>query len=183
MRYYKFKPIGTLLKESPNMQDIFQKLQKIEEIKQLIPQILPKYIMDNCMVANLKSNILTLVTNSPTWKYKLNYLKIELLEKLRKSNPILAGLNSINIKIDYLQEDLHKYYYDDYTNKFHNKHLLQPPTKCTSYNQLLQDNNNKHQFNLTYKTSKLVENMISEEIKYQPLLEAFKKLLIKITKI
>lgn len=150
------------------MESIFLKLQQLEQIKNIMPNFLPRIIMSNCVVANLKDSILTLVTNSPAWKHRLNFLKMDLLEELRKSSPLLAGLSAIKIKIDYLQEDLQKYHdnISEYYKCFNKSHTL---------------NNKINQIKISQNTSKLIENIIYQNIKYQPLLDAFKNLLTKIT--
>ena len=163
--YNNFKSIGLLLKNSPIMGKLFKKLQQLEQIKQIIPNFIPEVIKNHCKVGNLEEGVLTLVTNSPAWKHKLNFLKMDLLEQLRKSSPLLAGLSSISIKIDYLQEDLYKYH--DNINEYY-KSLIKSSVKTN--------------ISITVNTAKLIENIITQEIKHQPLLDTFKKLLTKITK-
>ncbi len=163
--YNNFKSIGLLLKNSPIMGKLFNKLQQLEQIKQIIPNFLPEVIKNHCNIANLQEGVLTLVTNSPAWKHQLNFLKMDLLEQLRKSSPLLAGLSSISIKIDYLQEDLYKYH--DNINEYY-KSLIKSNIKQNIY--------------ITVNTAKLIENIITQEIKHQPLLDTFQRLLTKITK-
>ena len=170
--YNNFKSIGLLLKNSPIMGKLFHKLQQLEQIKQIIPSFLPEVIKNHCNIANLQEGVLTLVTNSPAWKHQLNFLKMDLLEQLRKSSPLLAGLSSISIKIDYLQEDLYKYH--DNINEYY-KSLIKS-------NKNFNHNNHLNSISISITTAKLIENIITQEIKHQPLLDNFRRLLTKITK-
>lgn len=180
------------------MKNILIKLEQLEQIKKIIPKFLPKMLANNCIVANIRDGILTLVTNSPVWKHQLNFLKMDLLEQFRKSCPLLAGLSSIEIKIDYLQEDLQKYnhniseYYkcfgsSDYNN-YEKTNLNQNNYNYNHINNninIINNKNNFKQFNaisISKTTSNMIENIISQEINYQPLLDAFKNLLHKITR-
>ena len=89
---------------------------------------------------------------------------MDLLDQLRISNPLWAGISAISVTIDYLIEDLDKYQKDP--NPVNNINI---------------DNKTKN-FNISLETAELMNTIANQSISYQPLSVALKKLIEKISK-
>ena len=157
---YHLKTVNSLLKSYLIKSKITDKLHQLDLINNLIYKFLPNEISKNCTVGNLRDSVLVLVTNSPAWKYKLTFLKQDLLKYLRESSPLLAGIGSISITIDYLKEEVNQYHFT--------------PAKISySFNK-------KKNFTVSNKTALFVNEIIEQEIQDQNLKMVFKKLIEKI---
>ena len=88
--------IAEILQSSDVLCRFTQQLQTIENLNQMVKQCLPEPLNEHCWVANIKNNILTLATTSPSWKHQLHYQKTELLSKLRNLDD-WRGISSIHL--------------------------------------------------------------------------------------
>ena len=131
----------------------------MHQLRNKIASLLPTEFLDHCTVGNLKEGILVLIVRNPTWKHQVNFIKMDLLEKLR-TIPIWSGIKSISVVIDCLAEEL-----DQYKDQ---------------RNDLNKQTNNKRPV-LSATTSALINRMIDEDIKDQKLYQTFKSFIAKIS--
>ncbi len=164
MKYTSIQHINKLLQNSPIIIDVRNKLQQLQQLNKAVANLLPPTIASNCSVANLRDGLLVLTTNSPVWRHQINFLKMDLLDQLRISNPLWAGISAISVTIDYLIEDLDKYQKDP--NPVNNINI---------------DSKTKN-FNISLETAELMNTIANQSISYQPLSVALKKLIEKIQK-
>lgn len=163
MKYNSTKHIASLFNNFPLVVETKKKSQQLEQIKQLVYNFLPHDLANNCIVANLRSNVLCIMTNSPAWKYKLNFIKMDLLEKLRTSSPILAGISSISIIIDYQYNMLEPYY--------------KSSLAILGYEINKKDSKN---FMISKSNALLMNQVVDQEITHEELKNSLKKLISKI---
>ena len=164
MKYTSIQHINKLLQNSPIIIDVRNKLQQLQQLNKAVTNLLPPTIASNCSVANLRDGLLVLTTNSPVWRHQINFLKMDLLDQLRSSNPLWAGISAISVTIDYLIEDLDKYQKD--LNLVNNINI---------------DSKTKN-FTISLETAELMNTIANQSINYEPLSIALKKLIKKIQK-
>ena len=174
MKYTSTQHINTLLHNSSIITDFCNKLQQLKQLNQIVSSLLPTTIANNCSVANLRDGILILTTNSPVWKHQINFLKIDLLEKLRNTSPMWAGIISISVRIDYLAEDLNTY---QNNIKLSNLNIITNNTSNDKINHKIKVNKN---FTISPQTALLVNSIVDQEISYKPLSCKLKNLIEKL---
>lgn len=109
MKHNTIRSINYLLQNSPTIAKLYNKLQQLEQLNTIVANFLPPKIAKQCTVSNLRDGILILTTTSPIWNHQINFLKMDLLDKLRRSDPIWISIKSISVKTAYLIEDLNIY--------------------------------------------------------------------------
>lgn len=149
MKHNTIFSINSLLQNSPIIAQLYNKLNQLEQLNKIITNFLPPMLAKNCRASNLRDGILILTTTGPVWNHQINFLKIDLLNKLR-SNPEWAGLASISIKTEYLSECL--------TNTEH-----KAPKKLQN-------------FTISKENIEIINNLANNEISHQPLASALKQL-------
>ena len=174
MKYTSIQHINTLLQNSSIINDVRNKLQQLKELNQAVVSLLPTEASNYCSVANFRDGVLILTTKSPAWKHQINFLKMDLLDQLRSYNSSWAGISSITVTIDYLIDDLDKYQNNSDNNDSINGYNID---KKNSNNQ---DNKNKN-FTISSKTAELINNIVNQEISYEPLAIGLKRLIGKIS--
>ncbi|MGD0465128.1 MAG: DUF721 domain-containing protein [Gammaproteobacteria bacterium] len=157
MKYISIHSINALLQNSPTITNIRNKLQQLQQLNKIVAKLLPPTISCHCSVANLRDGILILTTTSPVWNHQINFLKMDLLDKLRISEPAWAGISSILVKTNYLIEELTTYQPDPINN-------------------IQNTNNNSKKFFISEKNAEIINGIANNEISYLPLAMALKKL-------
>ena len=158
MKYTSINSINALLQNSPTITNIRNKLQQLQQLNKIVTKLLPPILSRYVSVANLRDGILILTTTSPVWNHQINFLKMDLLDKLRVSDPAWAGIGSILVKTNYLIEELAIY---------------QPnPTEINIQN----TNNNPKKNSMSAKNADIINNIANNEISYKPLAMALQKL-------
>jgi|GEM_PF-1210721 hypothetical protein len=158
MKYISIHSINALLQNSPTITNIRNKLQQLQQLNKIVAKLLPPTTSYHCSVANLRDGILILTTTSPVWNHQINFLKMDLLDKLRISDPAWAGISSILVKTNYLIEELAIYQPD--------------PIKINIQN----TKNNSKKFFISEKNAEIINSIANNEISYLPLAMALKKL-------
>ncbi len=164
-KYTNIHSINTLLQNSPTILNIQDKLQQLQQLHNTVTNLLPPIIAKYCSVANLRDGVLILTTTSPVWNHQINFLKMDLLDKLRNSNAAWAGIASISVKTDYLPEDLMVYQ----QNNDHSNHKSNDKQKDRLKN-----------FTISTKTAKIINNIATNDINHPPLAMALKNLARKL---
>lgn len=153
MKYNNIRSFNTLLQNSPTISKLYYKLQQLQQLNNIITSFLPTIIAQHCSVSNLTAGTLILTTTSPVWNHQINFLKMDLLNKLRNSDPIWAGITGITVKTNYLMEELNNYKQINNNNKT-------KPKKIT----------------LSAHNIAIINNIANNEISYSPLAKMLKKL-------
>jgi len=158
MKYISIHSINALLQNSPTITNIRNKLQQLKQLNKIVTKLLPPALSCHATVANLRDGILILTTTSPVWNHQINFLKMDLLDKLRISDPAWAGISSILVKTNYIIEELAVYHPD--------------PVKINIQN----TNNNPKKISISAKNAEIINGIANNEISYKPLAMALKKL-------
>lgn len=143
---------NNLLQNSPTISKLYCKLQQIQQLNNVLANLLPPLAAQNCYVSNLKEGMLILTTTSPVWNHQINFLKSDLINKLRNSSPEFAGITTIKVKTSYLLAELDNYNTPSSTNT--------PPKKL----------------NISPKSATIIRNIAEKEITHPPLANILKKL-------
>ena len=159
MKYTSIHSINALLQNSQTIIKIRNKLQKLQQLNKIVTKLLPPQISCHCSVANLRDGILILTTTSPVWNHQINFLKMDLLDKLRASDTAWAGITSISIKTSYLIEELTAYQPEPFKIDIQNSNI------------------NPKKFAISTKNAEIINGIANNEISYQPLAMALKKLI------
>ena len=104
MKYKPEQKIAQILLNAPMLNKLWSKLSNLSKINEAVATFLDPELAKNCQVANLRNGTLILTTTSPAWNHQMRFLKIDLLNKLRKV-PEWRGLKAIEIKVQYLPDD------------------------------------------------------------------------------
>lgn len=152
MKYNNIRSFNNLLQNSPTISKLYYKLQQIQQLNNVLTNLLPPLAAQNCCVSNLRDGMLILTTTSPVWNHQINFLKTDLINKLRNSSPDFAGITAIKVKTSYLIEELNNYKNPALNNK--------SPKKL----------------NISANSAKVIRDIADKAITYSPLANILKKL-------
>lgn len=80
------------------LNDISEKLMRLQHINALLKDLLPPELADHCQATELDKGCLTLTATDNSFGMLLRYQTQNILSGLRK-NPVFAGLTSIKTKV------------------------------------------------------------------------------------
>lgn len=153
MKYNNIRSFNNLLQNSPTISKLYYKLQQIQQLNNVLTNLLPPLAAQNCCVSNLRDGMLILTTTSPVWNHQINFLKTDLINKLRNSSPDFAGITAIKVKTSYLIEELNNYKNAASTN-----------------------NKSRKKLNISANSAKVIHDIADKAITYQPLANMLKNL-------
>lgn len=86
-----------LKNDGKTLQNLFQKLEKLNELNQIFAQYVEPGIVPHCKVANLQNNCLIVIVDNGSWATQLRFHIPDLIVKLRNHSP-LSNLKAICCK-------------------------------------------------------------------------------------
>lgn len=87
--------------ESQQLQQLFNKVRRLEEINQLLKQVLPRHLQP-CQVANMQGNTLTLIVTNASQATQLRLHTADLLQQFKNIAP-LQFIRDIQCKVRLLE--------------------------------------------------------------------------------
>lgn len=94
----KPRSVRSMLSGSGGVQRLLDRAQRLAELEKRVLASLPSSLAPHCRVANLRSGVLVLLTDSAALNSKLRFLLPRLTSQLR-SEPELAELTRIELRV------------------------------------------------------------------------------------